>query len=214
MKQNLLQKYDAFLFDWDGTLATTLDSWLTAIRETYQKFDVLVDDEVIIDNFGDWYAVLNHGLPKDRYPAYREALEKHSYELVTRAPLYDGAAEALNLLKLKHKKIGLVTSSMQDVMQAVLGHHEIFEMFDVVVTGNDVENHKPHPESIQLALKQLNIGKEKALMIGDSKKDLEAANNAGVDSLLFYPESNAKFHKRAPLDALHPTYEISTWKEF
>lgn len=49
---------------------------------------------------------------------------------------------------------------------------------------NDVEKPKPNPDMINKILDIHNIKKENAQLIGDSKKDIMAATNAGVDSLL------------------------------
>jgi len=54
----------------------------------------------------------------------------------------------------------------------------------MLVGYNDVENPKPHPEMIYKIMNQLNASKDKAILIGDSKKDTQAATNAGIDSIL------------------------------
>ena len=52
--------------------------------------------------------------------------------------------------------------------------------FDVVVTIDDVQNAKPHPEPLLLALEQLHSTPEETLMVGDNHHDIEGGKNAGT----------------------------------
>jgi pyrophosphatase PpaX len=56
----------------------------------------------------------------------------------------------------------------------------ITEHFDVVVTPEDVENAKPHPEPVHLALSRLGVPPEEALFVGDSPHDMAAGREAGT----------------------------------
>jgi len=88
-------------------------------------------------------------------------------------------------------------------------HH----FFDVVITHEDTEKHKPHAEPLEKALAQLGGNKEKAVMIGDSDKDLGAAKNAGVDSILFYPKEHERFYRLDDLKRFGPTYVVDDFRE-
>ena len=59
------------------------------------------------------------------------------------------------------------------------------EYFEVVTGRENVQNPKPHPEPILITLEQMNYDKElhNVWMIGDTKLDLIAANDANVNSL-------------------------------
>ena len=50
-------------------------------------------------------------------------------------------------------------------------------------------------------------------MIGDSRKDLEAAKNAEIDSLLFYPKSHSIFYDLKNLKTYNPTYIITRFDQ-
>ena len=50
-------------------------------------------------------------------------------------------------------------------------------------------------------------------MIGDSRKDLEAANNAGVDSILYYPAIHENSHDLEMLLTYEPTYVVKSLLE-
>jgi phosphoglycolate phosphatase-like HAD superfamily hydrolase len=55
--------------------------------------------------------------------------------------------------------------------------------------------------------------KSQAVMIGDSDKDLGAANNAGIDSILFYPPEHKKFYDLDKLRQLGPTYIVDDFRK-
>lgn len=74
-------------------------------------------------------------------------------------------------------------------------------------------HHKPHPEPLEKALRLLGGTKTGAVMIGDSDKDLGAANNTGVDSILFYPSEHKKFYNLARLKQLNPTYVVDDFRQ-
>ena len=52
--------------------------------------------------------------------------------------------------------------------------------FDLIVTGDDVENHKPSAEGILKFTNKFKLKNERVLMIGDSVADIEASREAGV----------------------------------
>ncbi len=50
----------------------------------------------------------------------------------------------------------------------------------MIVTGDDVEDHKPSPEGIDQFVEKFKLNREKVLMIGDAPADILAARSAGV----------------------------------
>ena len=73
--------------------------------------------------------------------------------------------------------------------------------------------HKPDPEGILSALEHLGVAKEKAVMLGDTDKDLGAAKNAGIDSILFYPKIHQQFYERQEFEAFEPAFVLESWNE-
>ncbi len=65
-------------------------------------------------------------------------------------------------------------------IEAILTRDGLLEAFACIVGGEDVSQHKPHPEGLRLALARLEVAAERALYVGDSAVDAEAARCAGV----------------------------------
>jgi phosphoglycolate phosphatase-like HAD superfamily hydrolase len=63
------------------------------------------------------------------------------------------------------------------------------------------------------ALERLHAEPDQAIMIGDSDKDIGAATNAGIDSLLFYPAEHQKFYDIEQLLRLKPTYVVDDFRQ-
>ncbi|MGE3317828.1 MAG: HAD family hydrolase [Candidatus Berkiella sp.] len=77
-------------------------------------------------------------------------------------------------------KIGVVSSSPITVIQEVLRLERILNLFHFVIGFEDCEQHKPHPEPYQNALKLTGISAHEALVIEDSVTGITAAKNANI----------------------------------
>lgn len=207
-----MRDYEAYLFDWDGTLMQSIDIWSSEIRNRYAKYDIERTDQEIGAGLGDWDKTLEP-VPVDQRKAFTQELLEAAYGRYPSAPLFDGVESTLQKLKADHKKIALITTSHRKAIDQVLAKHGLQQYFDLLVTSEDVKNHKPDPEGILFALAHLRVAKEKAVMIGDTDKDLGAAKNASIDSVLFYPELHQKFYVLDHLQTFKPTRILSTWNE-
>lgn len=155
------------------------------------------------------------GVPAAEKNNFNEIVLKSAHEdgLLT-PPLYSGVVEMLIRLKDQHKKLALITSSERQVIDIVLSHHELVDLFDLVISVNDVKVHKPDPEGILFAIEKFGVDPADAVMIGDSDKDLGAAKNAKIDSILFYPESHELVYDRAYLESFNPVATVRDWATF
>lgn len=202
------KSYDYILFDWDGCLARTLDLILRLYREGFAEFDLTKSDEELISIWGDWHGPIQLGISEEDLPKW---IGRYKDRLATETPkvdLYENASRLLQNLSESGKQLALLSSSEKSSIEPTLDRENLRRFFSVFLSAEDVEHHKPHPEVIEKALQLLGGVKEKTIIIGDSKSDIGAAKNAGIDSLLYYPKQNEKFYSRESLLALHPTYVV------
>jgi phosphoglycolate phosphatase-like HAD superfamily hydrolase len=75
----------------------------------------------------------------------------------------------------------LASSSNEDDLDHFLGLLDARDVIDGYTTADDVERTKPHPDVVHAAIEK--AGATAAGMIGDSRWDIEAARNAGLDTL-------------------------------
>ena len=210
-----MKVYDAYLFDWDGTIAQSLGVWLPLVRELLASYHIeLSDKDIVRKIFGRARVGLPEvGVPEADLPEFFRKLDAQAAVRIPQAPLYPGIAELFAVLRSHGKKLAVITATIRPVMRPVLKSHGLEQTFDVVVTGNDIQNHKPDPEGVLIALSALGTPKDHAVMLGDSEKDILAGRNAGIDSILFYPPEHELFHNLAELQADKPTYTIHSWQE-
>jgi len=93
----------------------------------------------------------------------------------------------------KKYKLAIVTSRVRVGIDDMFEIRDIGRLFDVVVTFEDYENPKPHPEPLLTALKKLRTTADEAVYVGDSSTDIEAAQAAGMKSIHLAPLT----HKQA-----------------
>jgi pyrophosphatase PpaX len=203
-----MKKYNYILFDWDGCLAKTLDLWLAAYKATFAEYDIFPEDKAICyEVFGDWDGPRKFGITD--IDAFTEKMKQKVGKEYTTVPLADGVKELLNELKKTEKKLALLTTSKKELVYPALQYHELSNFFEVVLTAEDVIHHKPDPEIVEKAIKKLHGTKDQSIIIGDSRSDLGAAKNAGIDSILFYPKHNHLFYDLSVLNQYQPTYTVT-----
>lgn len=207
-----MDKYDAYLFDWDGTLSHTLDIWMGATHDVLAQYGVVLSREEIGARLGVWDTMLA-GVPADKREDAKAKIVAIAHPQMTQAPLYPGVESMLQALKDQNKKLALITASAREIIDIVLAHHNLLDMFNLVITSDDVKTNKPDPEGILFVLDSFGTDKDRAVMLGDSDKDLGAAQNAGIDSILFYPESHQLVHERRFLESFKPVRTITAWSD-
>lgn len=210
-----MQDYDIYLFDWDGTLADSTSVWIAAARRQFDERGLHPSDAEIIVNLGDWQNMLSLGVAEEELQSFRTAARAEAMQNLPNAPLFNGADNVLQQLKAAGKRLAVVTAMHRGIIDHMLAHHGYQTMFDVVVSGSDVERLKPHPEGLLLALEKIgHAPSDRVLMLGDTTRDILAAHEAGVDSLLYYPPQHEAFHDLAVLKASRPTFILNDWAAF
>ncbi len=107
---------------------------------------------------------------------YEEYSSKHN-ELVQH---HQDITDLLLYLKEQKYQLGVVTGKARRSLLISLEELSMNHLFDVIITGDDVNLPKPHPEGINKALKKLNLKNMEAVFLGDSEADIVAGKEANV----------------------------------
>lgn len=180
-------KITTILFDFDGTLMNTNDLIIDSWRHTFRVIeDKDIDEDEIIRTFGEpLIKTMEKTFPnvptEECVEIYRSY---HRDSFGDRISLFPGVKEMLEELKALGYKMAVVTSRATLTTREAMEKYEIQDLFDVVVTCDDTDKHKPDPEPVRIALNQLKSSPEESIMIGDSMYDILCARNAGVLSVL------------------------------
>ena len=91
-----------------------------------------------------------------------------------------GAADLLDDLTEQGIRCGLVTSGTRDYVECGLKALGLAKYFEVLVCGDDVEQHKPHPEPYLSCVQQMGVEPERCVAFEDSLSGIKSAQAAGM----------------------------------
>ncbi len=91
-----------------------------------------------------------------------------------------GVPEALRVLKASGLRRALASSSAPEIIRATLAGLGVADLFDLTVSGHDVERGKPAPDIFLEAVRRLGLPREACLVVEDSFNGLSAAVAAGI----------------------------------
>ena len=173
------------IFDLDGCLLDSTEVQKAAFYGSYKE--IVGDDncppfEQYLKYTGD--SIVNVmkklGLPVEMVGPYRRI----SSSSVDKIIVNDKCIKLIKKARQNGSKIAICTGKDHYRVDEILKFFKIDDLFDVIVSSDDVENPKPAPDSIVLAADLMGVNKESCVVIGDGYNDLLSARNAGVKSVL------------------------------
>lgn len=175
-------KITTILFDLDGTLINTNELIIASFMHTLEKFyPGQYKRESVIPFMGPTLTESFSTVDADRVDELITEYRRFNIEMHDEfVEEYETVYETIETLHNKGYKIGIVTTKARNVVEMGLSFSRLKQFFDVVITIDDVQNAKPHPEPIQLALKKLDASPEETIMVGDNYHDIEGGKNAGT----------------------------------
>jgi pyrophosphatase PpaX len=183
------------IFDMDGTITQTNRLIFATFNHVAQKYaGKTYSDTEIIGMFGPPEEVPVEKLAgAARFPEaiaeFSAFYRRHHAEM---AKLHDGMLEVLEYLKREEILVALFTGKGTRTTLITLEEFHLKEYFDLVVTGNDVEKHKPSADGIRKVMARFGLAPENVLMVGDAVSDIRAAREAGVRMAAVVWDSYAK----------------------
>ena len=186
-----MQKFQLYLFDFDGTLFDTLPSSKYVFKKAYEGLGMTLDEEEVLgftrEPIPDSYQ--RKGAPKEKFDAFMADIEKYvnSQESVNLTGIYDDTYDTIIDLRMLEADLGIVTSNNVPHVRDVLRKFDMQKDFFTVLVGNrEAPNPKPSPEPILKALEMINYrgDKKDVCYVGDSLNDCIAAVNAGIVPIL------------------------------
>jgi phosphoglycolate phosphatase len=172
----------AVIWDLDGTLADTVDDIHASMNAALAGAGLeAVDRAKVVDSVGGGMAKLVErivdaaGRREEVQRRFREHYEAH---LLVKTRLFPGAAEALEALK--DHPMAVLSNKPAAMTRSIVEGLGIAGRFRVVYGGDSLPVRKPDPATVRRVLADLGVGAEAALLVGDSRYDVETGRNAGV----------------------------------
>ena len=181
----------AVLLDIDGTLVDSNDAHAHAWQAAFAEAGIVIDFQRIrrcIGMGGDKLMPAVASISEDSEVGGRIAKRRgeifRSKWLPTLQPFRD--ADRL-LVELKDRGFTLVaaTSAKRNELQPLLKVAHAEWLLDGAASSDDAEESKPDPDIIHAALREADTQPDRAVMIGDTPYDVEAATAAGVRIVAF-----------------------------
>lgn len=94
-----------------------------------------------------------------------------------------GTIQFLSELKSKGIEMAVISSAYSSSVHYIIDALNLSQYFNLIVTGDDVQEKKPAPDCYLFALEKLNIAKEQVIVFEDTEAGLKAAFNAGIKAL-------------------------------
>lgn len=176
----------AVLWDMDGTLIDSEPYWIGAEQELCAKFGVAWTHEDGLSLVGNSLVSSAQVLRARGVLLEIDEIIDHLIGRVTiqvreRAPWQEDAFRLLNDVLAAGIPCALVTSSYKQLADALLAR--VPEAFAVVVTGDEVEHGKPHPEAYLLAAKRLGVDIAHCVAVEDSIAGIGSALASGARTI-------------------------------
>ncbi len=205
------------IFDMDGVLLDNVEYHLEAFRLFGEEQGKSLTRENIQSVFGrkNWdmlEVLLERRLEKDEADRLADRKEELYRQLVLselQEAVVKGLPEFLESLEKEGVPMAVATSGPIENVDMVFDGLGIRSRFSAVVTGDQVQHGKPHPEAFLTAAAFLNLSPEDCVVFEDSVSGINAALSAGCTCVAV-----ATTHEEEELKALSPHLVILDFQDF
>lgn len=173
------------LFDLDGTLADTEVLKAQGLSLAVLHFGGTVSPGVYKNVMGQsWEAVTAKFFQRANIQVSYQEFDPVFREIYT--SLIDslkpdlGTEKLVQSLKSKNHQLGLVSSAAPWMIDKILARLNFQNVFDSIVGGDDVKNHKPDPEAYLVMLQKLKADANTTIAFEDSESGFKAASAANL----------------------------------
>jgi len=184
----LSRRIRALAFDFDGTIADSIDYLVSAWTKIAGDLGIELDTDVesligltgseIVRRLSEGNPDLMKGILERRRQAFS------AEQFVRNVKLFPEAVPTLVELKRRGYRLALASSTSSYRLQDIISGLGIEGHFDAIVAGDEVRRSKPAPDLILEAADRLEVSITEMAYVGDTRYDAEAASQAGAIVIL------------------------------
>ena len=180
----------AVLFDLDGTLIDTAPDFIRCLNQLRQQHGMpaLPAEQIRRSVSNGARAMIRVGFGLE--PEHEGYPEKHTafldlYELgvAVETTLFPGMDVLLSSLESRGIPWGIVTNKPARFAVPLIEALDLAQRCAALICPDHVAERKPHPESLLLACRQIQVEQIKSVYVGDHERDIEAGRNAGMHTI-------------------------------
>ena len=167
------------IFDFDGTLADTIDILLSITNRLSAEFgfkSATKEELAQLSNLNSWQILQYSGISIFKFPLLIRRLKAELHSEVPHIQLFPGIKEVLLELKRRGFQLGIITSNSRENVLGALEKNGLQDTFTFIYSGSTFGKHKV----INKWLRIENIHTEKVVYVGDEIRDIDAAKKTGI----------------------------------
>ena len=167
------------IFDFDGTLADTIDILLSITNRLSAEFgfkSATKEELAQLSNLNSWQILQYSGISLFKFPLLIRRLKAELHSEVPHIQLFPGIKEVLLELKKRGFQLGIITSNSRENVLGALEKNGLQDTFTFIYSGSTFGKHKV----INKWLRIENIHTEKVVYVGDEIRDIDAAKKTGI----------------------------------
>ena len=167
------------IFDFDGTLADTIDILLSITNRLSAEFgfkSATKEELAQLSNLNSWQILQYSGISIFKFPLLIRRLKAELHSEVPQIQLFPGIKEVLLELKKRGFQLGIITSNSRENVLGALEKNGLQDTFTFIYSGSTFGKHKV----INKWLRIENIHTEKVVYVGDEIRDIDAAKKTGI----------------------------------
>ncbi|PYJ46969.1 MAG: hypothetical protein DME85_07950 [Verrucomicrobia bacterium] len=178
------QLFRAVIFDLDGVLADSELWWSEIDAKLLAQYGVNYRGEYHRNVLGVSYRlavefykkVFDLSVPAEEMMRQRAEIAIDFF--ANRVGLFPSAKRVLKELRQMNLRLAVATSSVSASVRPFLNRHNLTSLFDVIVTGDEIERGKPQPDIYLRAAEKLSLAADECLVIEDALSGIAAAKAA------------------------------------
>jgi len=178
--------FRAVIFDLDGVLADSEPWWNKIDKKLLAQYGVTYRGEYHRNVLGVSYRLAVEfykkafGLSVSTEEMMRRRAEIAIEFFANRVGLFPSAKKILQELQRMNLSLAIATSSVSASARPFLHRHQLTAFFDTIVTGDEIERGKPHPDAYMRAAEKLGLAPDACLVIEDALSGIAAAKAANM----------------------------------
>lgn len=167
------------IFDFDGTLADTIDILLSITTRLSAEFgfkSATKEELAQLSNLNSWQILQYSGISIFKFPLLIRRLKAELHTEIPNIQLFPGIKEVLLELKIRGFQLGIITSNSRENVWESLEKNGLQGTFTFIYSGSTFGKHKV----INKWLKLEHINPEEVVYVGDEIRDIYAAKRTGI----------------------------------
>jgi HAD superfamily hydrolase (TIGR01509 family) len=182
---------DTVIFDMDGLLIDSEPLWNEAAAEVFKRYGITVTEAqyaittgLRTKEFVHWWFSFYKIPMEEAEPARKAIVQKVIEKVLHKGKPLPGLAHILNFFIERKFKIGLATSSPQELIDVVMNHLKIGSCFQAICSADELTYGKPHPQVYINCAEELNSPVTQCICFEDSFNGMIAAKAARMKCIV------------------------------